>query len=320
MPANAPTDPTDTAVPLPFGVASTTPSIMRTIRRAIPTTIPTRAVASGHDTALVVLALLAAVLVVLIAPLATLGAQPRVQPGVQVDSAGVAAMRTDASSRRVDDRVELPAIARAHRVTEYNAQRLDRALRRVGRSYARLTRAEHARLRSSFEALLPERSLQTYAINDAQARAIVFIAFEDRADDGYGDDCDRYRDSRACRDDDRPRSCSASIERISRDAGWINQAVVPLRRASTANLGHDRELAVLEQVEERARQVAVAASRCACPAARDVAGDLLELARSATARHREGITSAWMTVGDDRLARIQQLARDVERQALRCGA
>jgi hypothetical protein len=193
-------------------------------------------------------------------------------------------------------------------VSEANAWRLDRALERTGRSYVRLSSAERARLHETASLLLPGERLSRYALNDAQARAMVFLAFDD--DDRGG------RPGRD-RDDDRPRACAASIDRISRDAGWIHQAIAPLRRASHASLGRERELEVLDAVEERARQVAVAASRCGPSAARDKAGDLLDLARGVAAKHRQGITSAWMSVGDDRLARLQALAREVEREALR---
>jgi hypothetical protein len=294
---------------------------MRTISLAHPATSLRR------RAALVATALLSSALTLLALSAPPLGAQGTDRTVDRIDSAQVVGSRVESSSRRIDAGIRLPEVARANRVLEANAHRLDRALRRVDRSYARLSRGEHARLRAAFDALLPERSLGTYPINDAQARAIVFLAFEDRDADWGRDrdrdrDCERHRDCDRDRDrdrDERPRSCSANIDRISRDAGWINQAVAPLRRSSSSSLGHDRELAILESVEERARQVAVAASRCACPAARDKASDLLELARNATARHREGITSAWMTVGDERLARLQALARDVEREALRCG-
>jgi hypothetical protein len=312
------------AAALPFGMPSTTRATMRpaahtsvTSVTSVTTVVAARRLQTYADllTVLAIVALLATLLAL------PLGAQSSGSAG-RVDDSSILASRVESSNRRIDAGMRLPEVARANRVLESNAHRLDRALRRVDRSYARLTRAEHARIRAAFDALLPERSIASYAINDPQARAIVFLAFEDR---DAGRDCDRYRD-RDCdgdrdRDDrdDRPRACSANIDRISRDAGWINQAVAPLRRSSSSALGHDRELAILESVEERARQVAVASSRCACPAARDKASDLLELARNATARHREGITSAWMTVGDERLARLQVLARDVEREALRCG-
>jgi len=284
---------------------------------------PAPASTARRTFAVALLASALALLALLALPLRAQGVQGSSGTLDRLDSARIASARTESSSRRIDAGLRLPDVARANRILEANAYRLDHALRRVDRAYARLTRAEHARLRGAFDALLPERSLATYPINDAQARATVFLAFED---DDRGRDCDRDRardHDRDCddrgRNDDRPRACSANIDRISRDAGWINQAVAPLRRSSSSSLGHDRELAILESVEERARQVAVAASRCACPAARDKASDLLELARSATARHREGITRAWMTVGDERLARLQVLARDVEREALRCG-
>ena len=220
-----------------------------------------------------------------------------------------------AGNRRIDAGIRIPDARRD--MAQHNVQRIDRALERTGRSWERLSRDEQSRLRRAFELLLPDKSLMTYALNDAQARAMVYLAFDD--DDRY----DRYgrgrgRDDYRDRDDDRPRSCSASVDRTSRDAGWINEAIAPLRRSSNASLSHERELQVLEGVEERARQMAVSTTRCGCPAARDRASDLLDLARSAAARHREGITRAWMTVGDDRLARIQQLAREVEREVLRC--
>lgn len=299
-----------TAAPLPFGTASSTNPIMRTTGQTTAVAVhAARRLQACADlvTLLAVLALLATLLAM------PLGAQGTLD---RIDSASVAGSRTASSGGRIDAGRRLGDVARVNRVLESSAWRLDRALRRVDRSYARLSRGEHARLRAAFDALLPERSLATYPINDAQARAIVFLAFDDR--DDRDRDCERWRDCDRDRDE-RPRACSASIDRISRDAGWINQAIAPLRRSSSASLGHDRELAILESVEERARQVAVAASRCACPAARDQAGDLLGLARTATARHREGITRAWMTVGDERLARLQALSRDVEREALRCG-
>ena len=227
------------------------------------------------------------------------------------------AQSTSAGGRRIDAGLRIPDSRRD--MAQQNVQRIDRALERTGRTWERLSRDDQSRLRAAFIQLLPDKSLMTYALNDAQARAIVYLALDD--DDRYGrDGRDPYdRDGRGHgRDDDRPRSCSANVDRVSRDAGWINEAIAPLRRSSKANLGHDRELQVLESVEERARQIAVATTRCGCPAARDKASDLLDLARSAASRHREGITSAWMTVGDERLARIQQLAREVEREMLRC--
>ena len=229
------------------------------------------------------------------------------------------AQSTSTSSRRIDAGLRIPDSRRD--MAQPNVQRIDRALERTGRTWERLSRDDQSRLRAAFVQLLPDKSLMTYALNDAQARAIVYLALDD--DDRYGrDGRDPYdrtgRGRDRDRDDDRPRSCSANVDRVSRDAGWINEAIAPLRRSSTASLGHDRELQVLESVEERARQIAVATTRCGCPAARDKASDLLDLARSAAARHREGITSAWMTVGDERLARIQQLAREVEREMLRC--
>jgi hypothetical protein len=240
---------------------------------------------------------LAGALIAPCAPLATAHAQPSTV-GTQT-----------AASRRIDAGIRIPDSRRDMALS--NVQRIDRALERTGRSWERISRDAQVRLRRAFEQLLPDKSLTSYPINDAQARAMVYLAFED--DDRYD------RDGRGGgRDDDRPRSCSASVDRASRDAGWINEAIAPLRRSSTASLSHARELQVLEAVEERARQMAVATTRCGCPAARDKASDLLDLARGAAARHREGITSAWMTVGDDRLARVQQLAREVEREMLRC--
>ena len=264
---------------------------MRTLRQAVP--IP-----AGRTALLFAgTALLATLATALIAPL---HAQPTV-----ADASPSASRRIDAGLRIPDSRRDM---ARA------NVVRIDRALDRTGRSWERLSRDDQSRLRIAFTQLLPDKSLMTYALSDAQARAIVYLAFDDEDHDrrGRGRDRDRY-------DDDRPRSCAANVDRMSRDAGWIEDAIAPLRRGSRASLSHDRELQVLEGVEERARQLAVASTRCGCPAARDKASDLLDLARSAASRHREGITSAWMTVGDERLARIQQLAREVERESLRCG-
>ena len=226
-----------------------------------------------------------------------------------------------AGGRRIDAGIRIPDARRD--MAQQNIHRIDRALERTGRSWERISRDDQVRLRRAFELLLPDKSLMTYLLNDAQARAMVYLAFDDedrydRYGRGRGRDDYRGRDDDRDRDDDRPRSCSASIDRTSRDAGWINEAIAPLRRSSHASLSHERELQVLEAVEERARQMAVSTTRCGCPAARDKASDLLDLARSAAARHREGITRAWMTVGDDRLARIQQLAREVEREVLRC--
>ena len=267
---------------------------MRTLRQAVP--IP-----AGRTALLVAgAALLATLATALVAPL---HAQPTV------------ASTSPAASRRIDAGLRIPDSRRD--MAQANVVRIDRALDRTGRSWERLSRDDQSRLRVAFTQLLPDKSLMTYALNDAQARAIVYLAFDDddRDDRDGRDGRGRGRD----RDDDRPRSCSANVDRMSRDAGWIEDAIAPLRRSSRASLSHDRELQVLEAVEERARQLAVASTRCGCPAARDKASDLLDLARSAASRHREGITSAWMTVGDERLARIQQLAREVERESLRCG-
>lgn len=255
------------------------------------------------------LALLAVALVAA-APLAA-NAQPSAVGGTQA-----------AGGRRIDAGLRIPDARRD--MAQQNVARIDRALERTGRSWERISRDDQVRLRRAFEQLLPDKSLLTYQLNDAQARAMVYLAFEDdrrwddRYDDRYGD---RYGRGRGRDDDrdDRPRSCSASVDRASRDAGWINEALAPLRCSSHAAPSHERELQVLEAVEERARQMAVSTTRCGCPAARDKASDLLDLARSATARHREGVTRAWMTVGDERLARLQQLAREVEREMLRCG-
>lgn len=232
-----------------------------------------------------------------------LGAQPDVPTTV----------RTESGSRTAEATVRAPRFPdRTLAISSDNVRRLDRALARYRTSYARLSRNDRARLHEAFEELVPGERLSRYPLNESQARAVVWLALaDDRGGwNGGGRDDDR--------DDDRPRSCSANVDRISRDAGWIHQAITPLRRSSSASLSHAEALRVLESIEERSRAVAVSASRCTCTDARDRAADLLDLARAATQKHRESFVSPWMSIGDERLERMQRLARDVERAALGC--
>ena len=238
----------------------------------------------------------------LLAP--ALGAQPDVPTTV----------RTESGSRTAEATIRAPRLPdRALAISSDNVRRLDRALVRYRTSYARLSRNDRARVHEAFEELLPGERLSRYPLNDAQARAVAWLALADERGGWGGGGRDDDRD-----DDDRPKSCSANIDRISRDAGWIHQAITPLRRSAMTHLTHAEALRVLESVEERARAIAVSASRCTCTDARDRAADLLDMARAATQKHRESISSPWMSIGDERLERMQQLARDVERAALGC--
>ena len=232
-----------------------------------------------------------------------LGAQPDVPTTV----------RTESGSRTAEATMRGPRLPdRALSISSDNVRRLDRALVRYRTSYARLSRNDRVRLHEAFEELVPGERLSRYPLNESQARAVAWLALaDDRGGwNGGGRDDDR--------DDDRPRSCSANVDRISRDAGWIHQAITPLRRSSSASPSHAEALRTLEAIEERARAIAVSASRCTCTDARDRASDLLDMARAATQKHRESFVSPWMSIGDERLERMQALAREVERAALGC--
>ena len=180
-----------------------------------------------------------------------------------------------------------------------NIARLDVALAPHRWTWARLSTSQRREIDEAFDALLPGERMNRYRLNDAQARAIVFLAFGERCD-GNG------------------RSCAAAAVRVSSDALWIRDAVIPLRRAVRVRLSRDRELAVLVDVEARARSILLALARCDCSPARDRAEELREASRVALQRHRASSDQAWRSVGDDRLAQIQALASNLSREAARC--
>lgn len=128
-----------------------------------------------------------------------------------------------AGGRRIDAGLRIPDARRD--MAQQNVARIDRALERTGRSWERISRDDQVRLRRAFEQLLPDKSLLTYELNDAQARAMVYLAFEDdrrwddRYDDRYGDRYGRGRGRDDDRDDDRAPAPPPSTARVATRGG-----------------------------------------------------------------------------------------------------
>lgn len=191
-----------------------------------------------------------------------------------------------------------PAAIRA-----FNIARLDLALTPYRRTYARLTTSQRRSIDDAFTALLPGDRFTRYRLNESQARAVVFLAFG----------------AAPCHVPSGGSPCAGFTERVSDDALWIRDAVVPLRRAVRVRLTRDGETRVLVEITERAREIVRLSSRCnECRAVRERADHLLSLSRDALDRHRVSSQPAWQGVGEERLARLQALAGEVEREAMRC--
>ena len=186
----------------------------------------------------------------------------------------------------------------------YNNVRFDEALRPYGRKYVQLSMRERRQVQDAFENLLPGERLEQYRLNPTQARAVVYIAFG-------APDADYDRGGRRV-------DTGRIVERVSGEARWIRDAITPLRRSARHTMSHDQELAVLHDVTDRARQLVTLTGRLSCQDAYDRAQGLLTASRDAEDRMRESVVSAWMAVGDDRLARMQRLADDVDDNTMRC--
>lgn len=233
-------------------------------------------------------ALLAAVLVAGTAPLHAQGATP------------------SAAGREASLRARWQ---RGPRPSPHTAHRLDEALRPYGLRWDSLDGSRRRELREAFEAVLPDARFATYDLNHTQARAIVFVALgapDARDDAGEENGGERLR-------------CARTARRVSDAAVWIDSAVAPLRRDSREIISRDRETALVDGIVEHAREAAIAASGSDCVEARDAAQALLDAARDVQHRFRESVVHAWMAVGDDRLAKLQELAAAAERAALGCG-
>ena len=184
-----------------------------------------------------------------------------------------------------------------------NIARLDVAMSPYRRTYSRLTTSQRRAIDDAFTALLPGDRFTRYRLNETQARAIAYLAFG----------------AAPCHLPSGGSVCATSAERVSDDALWIRDAVVPLRRAVRVRLTHDSETRVLAEITERAREIVRVSSRCnECRAVRERADLLLTLSRDALDRHRVSAQPAWQGVGEERLARLQSLAAEVEREAMRC--
>jgi hypothetical protein len=188
-----------------------------------------------------------------------------------------------------------------------NIARLDLALADYRTSYDRLPPADRARVRGSYDGLIPGQSFATYRINEPQARAIAYLAL------GPSERPEHERVPRRA----RPGQCTQALDSMSREAAWIHSTAMTLGRSGSRR-PREAERADVRGMAERARQILLQAPGCGCDASRDDAEALLTATREAVDVFEGSTMAAWMSLGSTRVQRIARLSDTIERSLLRC--
>jgi hypothetical protein len=197
------------------------------------------------------------------------------------------------------------------RTARINLGQLDRALEPYGASYTRLTPDDRARVRQSFDDLIPGQRFTRYPLTAPQARAIAYLAlgpWERRVSD-RGCDGPRRRGG--------PTRCGQAIDSMSRNAAWIHSTILAMGRTGNRR-PRDEELGALRAMNEHARRMVLGASGCGCPAAREESEALLGSTRDALDAYEGSSMPAWMSLGDQRVQRIARLSDSLERTFIGC--
>jgi hypothetical protein len=229
------------------------------------------------------------------------------EPTLERRSVSGAAPRTTISGAAEPDPWAAAYVGMNGRTARLNLAQLDRALKPHLVTYSRLDAADRASIRRAFDDLIPGQRFAQYPINQSQARGIVYLALgpaEER-------DCDLGR-----RRGDRAR-CAAAVDSMGRDAGAIRDAITSMGRGGRRR-PHAEEVAAVRRMNDGAAAMVLGASSCGCPAARTDASALLERTREAVGAVSRSGLPAWMTLGDQRIDRIAQLADGLERTFRRC--
>jgi hypothetical protein len=229
------------------------------------------------------------------------------EPTLERRSVSGAAPRATISGAAEPDPWATAYVGMSGRAARLNLAQLDRALEPHRVTYSRLDAADRARLRRAFDDLVPGRRFTVYALNQPQARGIVYLAL------GPAEwrDCDGRR-----RRGDRAR-CAAAVDSMGRDAAAIRDAITSMGRGGRRR-PHVEEVAAVRRMNDGAAAMVLGASSCGCPAARTDASALLERTREAVGVVSRSGLPAWMTLGDQRIDRIAQLADGLERTFRRC--
>jgi hypothetical protein len=190
------------------------------------------------------------------------------------------------------------------RTARLNLAQVDRALEPYRATYSRLDPADRGRIRQAFDDLIPGQRFTRYAISEPQARGMVYLALGPV-------DCNgpRRRGGRS--------SCAQAIDSLSRGAAWIHAAILSMSRTGQRR-PHVEELTVVRAMNQGAGEMVLRASSCGCPAARPDAEALLAGTREAVAAVERSTMPAWMSLGDDRVARIARHSDALNRIFSRC--
>jgi hypothetical protein len=196
------------------------------------------------------------------------------------------------------------------RTARLNIGQLDRALEPYRATYTRLSADDRTRVRQAFDDLIPSQRFSRYSLSAPQARAIVYLALGPSEWLGRDRDCGPRRRGGATR-------CSEALDSMSRRASWIHSTILAMGRAANRR-PRDEELGTLRAMNEHAREMAMGASGCGCPAARDDAETLLTSTRDALDVYQGSSMPAWMSLGDQRVQRISRLSDSLERTFIGC--
>jgi hypothetical protein len=104
---------------------------------------------------------------------------------------------------------------------------------------------------------------------------------------------------------------------MSRNAAWIHSTILTLSRSSGPRRGKAEELADVQAMAERAREIVVSTPRCGCTLDNE-ADALFTTAREAVDVMAKSSMPAWMTLRGEQVQRISKLSDSVERSLLRC--
>ena len=231
------------------------------------------------------------------------------EPTLERRSVSGAAPRTATPGAADPDPWAAAYVGMNGRTARLNLAQLDRALKPHLVTYSRLDAADRASIRRAFDDLIPGQRFALYPINQPQARGIVYLALGP----AEGRDCDAGR-----RRGDRAR-CAAAVDSMGRDAAAIRDAITSMGRGGRRR-PHAEEVAAVRRMNDGAAAMVLGASSCGCPAARTDASALLERTREAVGAVSRSGLPAWMTLGDQRIDRIAQLADGLQRTFRRCAS
>lgn len=203
------------------------------------------------------------------------------------------------------------------RTVDANIARIDRALEPYRIVYRTLDADARTLLRGAFTDLVPGARFASYRVNEAQAKAIVFLAFGPvpvESDCGPTPHPGQGWEPRRERRDSR---CAARLDSLSRDAAWIHTAVMALGRTGGTR-PRDEERATMRDITERARNILISAGGCGCEEVRVEADSLYLNARAANDALQSSNMPAWMVIGGQQADRIARLADEVEQELIDC--